>query len=80
MVRNDEVAQNRLTISESKATAIARKFLEQYHSPVIYKSSYIDKDSWVIAMEVGLLHEEIIIVKVDSETGKIQGYEHVLPP
>ncbi|MDE1829116.1 MAG: hypothetical protein KGI25_02220 [Thaumarchaeota archaeon] len=79
MSRNDESADNKLSIDASRAVAIARKFLEQYHSPVIFKSSYYDNDLWVVAMEVGLLHEYIIIVKIDGKTGKIQGCEHILP-
>ncbi|MGI0088461.1 MAG: hypothetical protein ACREBI_10980 [Nitrosotalea sp.] len=57
-----------------QAVSIARKFLEQCHSPVIFKSSRLDNNSWLITMEVGLLKEDIINVAVDSDSGMILGY------
>lgn len=78
MVRNDEIIHDRQNIDTSRAVAIARKFLEQYHSPVIFKSTYLNNKTWIVAMEVGLLREDIMVVKIDAETGNIQGYDHVL--
>ncbi len=59
-----------------KAVSIARNFLEQYHSPVIFKSALFSNKTWMISMEVGLLNEEVIEVSIDSETWKILGYNH----
>lgn len=57
-----------------KAVDTARKFLEQYNSPVVFKSAYIEGKTWMVIMDVGLVHERIIKVQIDSESGKISGY------
>src|SRR6267143_2607788 len=62
----------------NRATSIARKFLEQYHSPAIFKSAYHDKKTWRISMEVGLLKDDVIEVVVDATSGKILGYDHLM--
>lgn len=63
-------------IDVNRAIAIARKFLEQYHSSIIFKSAYNDKKTWMVSMEVGLLEGDIIEVAIDAKTGKILGYSH----
>lgn len=65
-----------IKIDNNKAIAIARKFLEQYHSSIIFKSADSDGNVWMISMEVGLLDGDIITVAVDAKTGKILGYSH----
>ena len=65
-----------IRIDNNKAIAIARKFLEQYHSAIIFKSADNDGNVWLVSMEVGLLDDDIIIVAVDAKTGKILGYSH----
>lgn len=65
-----------IKIDNSKAITIARKFLEQYHSSIIFKSADSDGNVWMISMEVGLLDDDIITVAVDAKTGKILGYSH----
>lgn len=65
-----------IRIDSNKAVAIARKFLEQYHSSIIFKSAYNDKEIWTVSMEVGLLDDDIIEVAIDAKTGKILGYSH----
>lgn len=74
--KDDKSSHDKSSIDASKAVAIARKFLEQYHSPVIFKSSQVDGKTWIVSMEVGLLKEEIINVIIDTETGKILRYSH----
>jgi hypothetical protein len=69
-------SRNDLQFGIKNAIEAARKFLEQYHSPVIYKSAYLRGKNWIISMEVGLSKEEIIEVEVDTETRKILGYNH----
>ena len=63
-------------IDVNKAVSIARKFLEQYHSSIIFKSAHNDKETWMVSMEVGLLDGDIIEVAIDEKTGKILGYSH----
>ncbi len=65
-----------IKIDNNKAIAIARKFLEQYHSSIIFKSADNDGNAWLVSMEVGLLDDDIITVAVDAKTGKILGYSH----
>ena len=56
------------------AKSIARKFLEQYHSPLISKDAVLEGMIWTVTMDVGQVNERIIRVRVDSKTGKILGY------
>jgi len=65
-----------IKIDNNNAIAIARKFLEQYHSSIIFKSADNDGNAWLVSMEVGLLDDDIITVAVDAKTGKILGYSH----
>ncbi len=67
-------SRNDLQFGIKNAIEAARKFLEQYHSLVIYKSAYLRGKTWMISMEVGLSKEEIIEVEIDAETRKILGY------
>ena len=80
LMKKDSLTHSRLSISAGRAMTIARKFLEQYHSPVIFKSSHLNNETWMITMEVGLLKEDTITVRIDAETGKIQGYDHNVVP
>ena len=66
-----------IKIDTSEAVVIARKFLMQYHSPVIFKSACLNEKTWVVSLEVGLLKDDIIVVRVDASTGKILGYDHL---
>lgn len=66
------------TIERKKAIDIARKFLEQYHSPVIPKTALLDKNRWFVSLEVGLSKDDYMEVVIDAETGKILGYNHYL--
>ena len=75
----DEPSKDGTLIDINQAISIARKFLMQYHSLVILKSSCLNDKTWIISMEVGLLKEDIIAVKIDADTGKISGYDHLLP-
>jgi hypothetical protein len=72
------IEADRITIDTNKAVSIARKFLEQYHSPVIFKSARLEEEMWKISMEVGLLRYDIIEVVINANTGKILGYHHNL--
>ena len=56
------------------AIQIARKFLEQYNSPVVFKSAIINNSICSIIMDVGLTREKIVRVEVDITTGTILEY------
>lgn len=61
-------------ISASKAIEIASKFLEQYHTSVVFKFIVLEGQVWMIVIDVGMAIEEIRQVAVDANTGKILGY------
>ena len=75
--RDGKSSRKIFDIAENQAVTIARKFLIQYHSPVIFKSAYLNEKTWDISLEVGLLKDDIIVVRVDATTGKILGYDHL---
>ncbi|WP_157927430.1 hypothetical protein [Candidatus Nitrosotalea okcheonensis] len=56
------------------AIQVARKFLEQYNSPVIFKSAVLNDCICEIVMDVGLAHEKIVQVKINIVTGTIIEY------
>lgn len=68
------------SVDPSQAIAIARRFLNQYHSLVIFRSISPSSNSWIVSMEVGLLKEDIMAVRIDSKDGRILGYDHLLSP
>ena len=39
---------------------VARKFLEQYNSPVVFKSASLNDNICEIIMDIGLAHEKIV--------------------
>ncbi len=57
------------------AIQIARKFLEQYNSPVVFKSAILNDTICKITMDIGLTHEKIVQVSVDTVTGIISEYK-----
>lgn len=73
---DDYNKESDLSIGRRKATEIARKFLEQYHSPVIAKTALLHKKRWFVSLEVGLSANDFMEVVIDAETGKILGYDH----
>ncbi len=56
------------------AIQIARKFLEQYNSPVVFRSAIIMETTCKISMEVGLGQERIVQVTIDTASGRIMEY------
>ena len=56
------------------AIQVARKFLEQYNSPVVFKSASLNDKLCEIAMDIGLTHEKIVQVKINTVTGTIIEY------
>jgi len=57
------------------AIQIARKFLEQYNSPVVFRSAIIMETTCKISMEVGLAQERIVQVTIDTASGRIMEYK-----
>jgi hypothetical protein len=61
-------------IKVRNAIQVARKFLEQYNSPVVFKSASLSDTICEIAMDIGLTHEKIVQVRIDTMTGIILEY------
>ena len=61
-------------IDDRRAKSIARRFLEQHRSLIIFKNAILKEKIWTIVMDVGYKEEHIIHVYVDAQTGKILGY------
>jgi len=67
------------SIDSSKAKEIVRNFLAQYHAVLDVKDPILEDHTWIVDADVtsfGFNH--IKRVKVNTETGKIMGYE--IPP
>jgi len=71
--RNDFLSMS-ADVRVRNAIQIARKFLEQYNSPVVFKSANLNGTICDITMDIGLTHERIVQVKVDITTGIILEY------
>ena len=71
--RSDFLAMS-TDIKIRNAIQVARKFLEQYNSPVVFKSASLNDDMCKIVMDVGLTHEKIIHVMINTITGTISEY------
>ena len=57
-----------------KVKSIARAFLQQLYSTIIFKNAVLQGNVWTVTMDVGLVRERIIHVKIDASTGIILGY------
>ena len=71
--RYDYLAMN-LDDKVRNAIQIARKFLEQYNSPVVFRSAIVLDTTCKISMEVGLGQEKIVQVTIDTASGRIMEY------
>ena len=71
--RSDFLAMS-TDIKIRNAIQVARKFLEQYNSPVVFKSASLNDDMCKIVMDVGLTHEKIVQVMINTITGTISEY------
>lgn len=72
--RSDFLAMS-TDIKIRNAIQVARKFLEQYNSPVVFKSASLNDDMCKIVMDVGLTHEKIVQVMINTITGTISEYK-----
>ena len=68
--RHDYLSMN-LDDKVSNAIQITRKFLEQYNSPVVFRSAIVKNTVCKISMEVGLTQERIVQVTLDTESCRI---------
>jgi hypothetical protein len=53
------------------AKSIARRFLEQSYSLIIFKEAILEGNTWTVIIDVGYSDEHIVRIKVDDETGRI---------
>jgi hypothetical protein len=67
-IRNSDLC---LRIDGHRAKSIARRFLERYHSIIIFKEAILKEKIWTVIMDVGRKEEHIVHIKVDAEIGKI---------
>ncbi len=61
-------------INLARAKTIALKFFEQYNSSVTFKSASLEKEFWIITVEIGLINKQTRQVLIDKYTGNIQSY------
>ena len=71
--RSDFLAMS-TDIKIRNAIQVARKFLEQYNSPVVFKSASFNDDMCKIVMDVGLTREKVVQVMINTITGTIVEY------
>lgn len=67
-------ADSQNIIDKVEAKEIARLFLHQLHSTVIFKEAVLHANVWTVTMDVGLIGRHLIDVKIDAYSGKILGY------
>lgn len=71
---NGRLSGSKDTIDIVKVRSIARAFLQQLYSTIIFKNAVLQGNIWTVTMDVGLVRERIIRVKIDASTGIILGY------
>ena len=63
-----------VNISANRAIEKARKFLEQYHSAITFREIKLSRKTWIITMDVGLVNQHIMQVRVDFDSGQMLDY------
>jgi len=63
--------QNQMNIDSQHAKSIARRFLEQSFSLIIFKNAILEENTWNVITDVGHRDEHIVCTKVDAHTGRI---------
>ena len=63
--------QNTQCVTLYTAIETARKFLEQYYSPVVFKYAVFKETSLVVIMDIGIMVEKIKQVEIDIQTGQV---------
>ena len=62
-----------LKVDTSTAIEIAREFLEQSYTTVIFENIIMEENVWIIQFNVGFLKENLKNVRIEANTGKIIG-------
>ena len=67
-------SSQQLCVDSRRAKLIARLFFEQYYPIVLFRDVFLKENVWTIKMDVGLVKDHNIQLKIDAESGKILGY------
>ena len=62
-----------LKINAQNAIDIAREFLKQSYTTVIFKNIIMEEKIWIVEFNVGFVKDNIKKVRIDTNTGKIIG-------
>ena len=54
-----------------QAKGIAIKFLEQYNSSITFRSATLERDVWIVILDVGMMNKQTRRVLIDRLTGNI---------
>jgi hypothetical protein len=60
--------------SAAEATKIASTFLKQYYYFQRPISAIRENTTWIVKIDIGVLHESIAEIKIDASTADITGY------
>jgi hypothetical protein len=63
--------QDQPNIDSNNAKSIARRFLEQSYSLIMFKNAILEENTWLVKTDVGHRDEHIVCIKVDAYTGRI---------
>ncbi|HJT10919.1 MAG TPA: hypothetical protein VJ771_09090 [Candidatus Nitrosotalea sp.] len=61
-------------VDPARASEIATKFFEQYHSDITIRNTILHGTTWTVNVSVGLVNKRNKQVKIDATTGTILGY------
>ena len=62
-----------LKVDPTKAIEIAREFLKQSYTTVVFKNIIIEEKACIIELNVGFLKDNLKKISIDVNTGKIIG-------
>ncbi len=62
-----------LQIDASKAIDMAREFLKQSYTTIVFKNIVMEEKVWIVECNVGFLKDNLKKVRIDANTGKIIG-------
>ena len=61
-------------VDKARAKQIATRFFEQLNSDVFVKTVAFDDNVWIVTLSIGT-DNQIRLIKIDANDGKILGYE-----
>lgn len=53
------------------AKMVAKKFLEQSNPIIIFKDVFLEGKVWMIVIDIGLIDEHIIYIRIDAKTDRV---------